>query len=347
MEILPQQPTVNHEEQALAEKQIQQPPVNNLSLIYNPVQQDFIPVQGEIDEATQLQVVNDINQGLIPLTLPEVTPGVAGLITDKEHVLGIVDHTNNLQQFETPIPFTTPQPQPEETTEIPPITSQTTEIPPQEVPIMNKITEFLPHKIYQKSEANVPSIFIAPTESNSVDTSLETAPETTELESVASQTEPVITESPIKTQTTESEAVPSQAEPEVTESETTESDSFPNVISVASQAEPEVTESSIETQTTESPIESKTTKAESPISVKTQTKPEVTESETTESESFPNDISVASDTNTDTDGITGSTNQPTMLVPEAVPVLFPDESINEELKKAPIVDDSDSRLHHE
>ncbi|NBP01176.1 MAG: hypothetical protein EBU90_13765, partial [Proteobacteria bacterium] len=264
------QPVANLDEQTEITHQIQnEKPIADQSnttpiiksLIYNPIQNDFIPVTDETKPEVQKQIIEDINNQLIPTRLPEVIPGVAGLLTQGDQVVGIVDTNNKLQQFENPLD-TEPTDTESIVTEGESQTSDTESIEKQLVSDTESQTS--------ESES-IEKQLVSDTESQTSDTdSIKTETESEQSEPVdivpTTETEPESEPNSILTET-ESDAESITTEPESeTESIRTEPESEPDSI----RTEPESESESITTEP-ESESESITTEPESePELVKTE-----------------------------------------------------------------------------
>lgn len=103
--VLQDRPVLSSDEQHKVEEQLNNDtPLKSpehISLIYNPVYNDIIPMNTKVDVDTQKQVINSMNKDLVPLTLPPVLQdsNIAGLVTKKDSVLGIVDTNNQIKLF--------------------------------------------------------------------------------------------------------------------------------------------------------------------------------------------------------------------------------------------------------
>lgn len=92
-------------EQVESDKLIVDP--KKASLIFNPVQGDFIPVNKPINKDTQKEIVNTINDTLVPTTMPPILPvpttgSVAGVIEEGKKVIGVVNTDNKLIALREP-----------------------------------------------------------------------------------------------------------------------------------------------------------------------------------------------------------------------------------------------------
>ena len=98
-------PKINNNNQKLIENQIyNETPMKKIPIIYNPIQNDFIPIKKNLDKATQQHIINTINEELIPNTLPTISKNgilstVSGIIKVDDRTIGIVDKNNQLKHF--------------------------------------------------------------------------------------------------------------------------------------------------------------------------------------------------------------------------------------------------------
>jgi hypothetical protein len=107
--VLPKKEIVDKETQTAVEKQLkeEEQPNANVSIIYNPVQDDFIPVNKETTVAEQKEILQALNEELIPLQLPPIKEdgNVSGAVVNEDatKLLGIVDTSNEIKAFREPI----------------------------------------------------------------------------------------------------------------------------------------------------------------------------------------------------------------------------------------------------
>ena len=106
--VLPKKEIIDEETQTEVEKQLQEkeePP--QVSIIYNPVQDDFIPINKETNVEEQKEIIQVVNQELVPLQLPPIKEdgNVSGAIVNKDstQLLGIIDTSNQIKAFREPI----------------------------------------------------------------------------------------------------------------------------------------------------------------------------------------------------------------------------------------------------
>jgi DNA-directed RNA polymerase subunit H (RpoH/RPB5) len=88
----------------LQTKPIQSPPS---TIIFNPVQNDFVQVHDKIDEKQGRKILDTINTELVPETLPVIKENepIAGIIKDNNTVVGVVTQDNTIQKASEPIPI--------------------------------------------------------------------------------------------------------------------------------------------------------------------------------------------------------------------------------------------------
>jgi hypothetical protein len=106
--VLPKKDIVDEETQTEVEKQLQEKEETpQVSIIYNPVQDDFIPINKETNVEEQKEIIQVVNQELVPLQLPPIKEdgNVSGAIVNKEstQLLGIIDTSNQIKAFREPI----------------------------------------------------------------------------------------------------------------------------------------------------------------------------------------------------------------------------------------------------
>ena len=88
----------------------QEPISNDITLLHNPIQDDFIPIKGELKDEHQ-NIINDINSTLVSNKLPELkNTHISAIITDSTEtptkILGFTDKDNNTTKFDVPINLT-------------------------------------------------------------------------------------------------------------------------------------------------------------------------------------------------------------------------------------------------
>lgn len=86
--------------------QLQSKPISeNISIVYNPLQNDFIPVSGKVVQHQHEAILKDFNDTLVPTDLPTVkNTSIAGIISNTDNrINGYTNESNKSIQFATPI----------------------------------------------------------------------------------------------------------------------------------------------------------------------------------------------------------------------------------------------------
>lgn len=95
------------EEHSEIKEQINNQPEINLSMLFNPIQNDIIPIHTSVPKEEHTNIINKVNEDLIPNELPPVKETtVAGLIMDTLNpmkILGFTNTENETKKLETPI----------------------------------------------------------------------------------------------------------------------------------------------------------------------------------------------------------------------------------------------------
>lgn len=96
----------------IQEQLYQEPLHDKITILYNPTQDDFIPIKDNFDEIQQAELLLNINNTLIPSNLPPLNnTHIAAIILDKSklpiQITGFTDTTNNTVKFNTPININT------------------------------------------------------------------------------------------------------------------------------------------------------------------------------------------------------------------------------------------------
>ena len=260
--------------------------IENTIILFNPIQNDFIPLNKTIGQDEIKSVIKMINNKLIPHELQPITLNlnISAIIIEDNSIIGFVDKYNQLKRFTTPIkiiskrkytPLTelTEEPEllleeeiPEETTteeeetEEEEITETITEpetTEEEEIPETITEPELLLEKVISKTEEE--------------ETEEEEIPETTEEEEE--------TTGPETTEEEETAGPETITEPEITEEEETTEEEIPETITEEEEtAGPEtITEEEI-------PEEEETTEEEEITEEEETTEEEPTEEEPTEEE---------------------------------------------------------------
>jgi len=111
--VILQKPALTQDEQTKVQEQLETgkplSPPEQINLIYNPVFDDIIPVNEQLDHATQVNIVEKVNENLVPLHLPPITPdsNIAGLVKSGDEIIGVVDTDNQIKRFPEPVPTQT------------------------------------------------------------------------------------------------------------------------------------------------------------------------------------------------------------------------------------------------
>ena len=226
--------------------------IENTIILFNPIQNDFIPINKTINQDEIKSVIKMINNRLIPHELQPITINlnISAIIIEDNKIIGFVDKYNQLKRFTTPIKIISKR-------KYTPLTELTEE---------PEITE--PELLLEKVGPK-PSKPEEETEEEEIPETI-TEPEITEEELLLEKVGP----KPSKPE--------EETEEEITEEETTEEEIPEEEIT-----EEETTEEEIpEEETTEEEItEEETTEEEIPETI---TEPEITEEE--EEEEVPEEI---------------------------------------------------------
>jgi hypothetical protein len=96
------------EEHNEVKEQIDNEPIKNLKLLFNPIQDDIIPIDNSIPQEEHVNIINQVNEDLIPNELPPVKETtISGLIMDSilnpMKILGFTTTENETKKLETPI----------------------------------------------------------------------------------------------------------------------------------------------------------------------------------------------------------------------------------------------------
>ena len=105
--ILEKQKPISSDNQHIIEKQIlkSEPLTESVNILFNPLQNDFIPTKSNISEDEKKYIINTINQEIIPSQLPpiSISLNISGIIKDQDYLIGIVDTNNQIKRFSQPI----------------------------------------------------------------------------------------------------------------------------------------------------------------------------------------------------------------------------------------------------
>jgi hypothetical protein len=78
---------------------------DNINILYNPLQNDFIPIRENLDSLDHHTILDIINTDLVPKTLPPISKhlDIAGFLIGPGNIIGFVDVNNKLGRFQIPI----------------------------------------------------------------------------------------------------------------------------------------------------------------------------------------------------------------------------------------------------
>jgi hypothetical protein len=91
------------------QEQLRQEPLSDkITILHNPIQDDFIPIKGQFDQTQQKELLYDINNTLIPSKLPSLNnTNISAILLDSNRlptqIIGFTDINNNTVKFDTPI----------------------------------------------------------------------------------------------------------------------------------------------------------------------------------------------------------------------------------------------------
>jgi len=79
--------------------------LDEITLLYNPLQNDIIYINRYTTKTEQKRILHTINKELVPKKLPTITKNfsVAGIIRNKYYILGIIDDSNIIKRFAKPM----------------------------------------------------------------------------------------------------------------------------------------------------------------------------------------------------------------------------------------------------
>ena len=83
--------------------------IENTIILFNPIQNDFVPINKKINLDEEKNILEIINSKLAPQELPPIIPNfnVSGIIIEDDQIIGIVDKNNQIKRFNTPIKIIT------------------------------------------------------------------------------------------------------------------------------------------------------------------------------------------------------------------------------------------------
>jgi hypothetical protein len=84
---------------------------SNINILFNPLQNDFIPLNQKINSLEKKHILHLINKELIPKKLPLISNKlllqyqnhISGIIKTQDSILGFIDINNNIHRLNTPI----------------------------------------------------------------------------------------------------------------------------------------------------------------------------------------------------------------------------------------------------
>jgi hypothetical protein len=279
--------------------------IENTIILFNPIQNDFIPINKTINQDEIKSVIKMINNKLIPHELQPITLNlnISAIIIEDNKIIGFVDKYNQLKRFTTPIKIISKRKYiplkeltEEETTEEEETTGPETITEPE---ITEKITEEI-----TEEETTGPETITEPEITEEVEEITETI------------TEPEITEEITEEETTGPETI---TEPEITEEEITETITEPEITEEETAGPEEITEEEETTGPEEITEEEETTEEE-------EIPEEITEEETTEEEEIPEEI-------TEEETTEPETTEPETTEPETTEEEITEEEVPEEITK--------------
>ena len=94
-------PLVHASVQTAIEEQLQTTPIADVALVYNPIQNDFIPVDNSLTKTDQHNVLDVTNTYLVPEKLDGVVEdsNIAAIVTKNSKAVGTVSIDNKIQMF--------------------------------------------------------------------------------------------------------------------------------------------------------------------------------------------------------------------------------------------------------
>jgi hypothetical protein len=241
----------------------------NTIVLFNPIQNDFIPINKQIDPYEIKAIIRMINNKLIPHELPPITPdlNISAIIIEDNLIIGFVDKYNKLLRFTTPIKIISKR----KTT--PPLQEITEELKTTEETITEpEITEEIPEHEISEPESNIISKSEIPEEQEiSEPTEEPEIPEEITEEITEETTEPEIPEEiPEISETTEeleqeiSEEIPEEQEISEPTEELETTEEIPEISETTEELEQEIPEEITEEQEISEPTEELETTEEIP-----------------------------------------------------------------------------------
>ena len=343
-DIIQKQDKISEKDQKIIEKQItKSEPLQeseNINILFNPMQNDFIPIKTILQDDEKKEIINTINKELIPTRLPPITmfSNISGIIKEYDTIVGIINKDNVIQKFPEPIRIIDEHPQKSipgppgpqgERGEVGPQgeRGEQGEVGTSEPSIPDSLTlpetetEETMSTITEPEEPSIPDSLTLPETEETISTITEVGPEETEAEETEAEeteTEETVPEETVSTKTVPEETVSTKTVPEETETEET-----------STKTEPEETEPE-ETSTKTEPEETETEETEpeetEPEETSTKTEPEETETEETEPEETETEETEPVSTITET--IKPEETVSTIKPEETVSTIKPEETIS-------------------
>jgi hypothetical protein len=116
-DIIQKQDKISEKDQKIIEKQItKSEPLQeseNINILFNPMQNDFIPIKTILQDNEKKEIINTINKELIPTRLPPITmfSNISGIIKEYDTIVGVINKDNVIQKFPEPIRIIDEHPQ--------------------------------------------------------------------------------------------------------------------------------------------------------------------------------------------------------------------------------------------
>lgn len=106
--ILYKKDSISYKDQINIQKQLELDPIQhpeNIIIIFNPIQNDFIPTKIKLSDEERQHIINSINKELIPKRLPPITPlsSISAVVKQYDYIVAIIDKDNTIQKLPEPI----------------------------------------------------------------------------------------------------------------------------------------------------------------------------------------------------------------------------------------------------
>jgi len=77
----------------------------NINVLYNPLQNDFVPIREHLHRHEHQVILNIINENLIPTNLPPIARDldIAGFLIGDGELVGYIDTNNKISRFQIPV----------------------------------------------------------------------------------------------------------------------------------------------------------------------------------------------------------------------------------------------------